>query len=60
LHSSSSREWSAERDDWVVLHPGDVIEDPALLLPIPALALIDEIASMTPWRALSWPRRTAC
>jgi hypothetical protein len=38
-------EWSAERDDWVVLHPGDVIEDPALLLPIPVEALTDAVAS---------------
>jgi hypothetical protein len=38
-------EWSAERDDWVLLAPGDVIADPALLVPIPALALIDDAAS---------------
>jgi len=37
-------EWSAERDDWVVLAPGDVITDPTLSLPIPALALIDAVA----------------
>jgi hypothetical protein len=38
-------EWSAERDDWVVLAPGDVIADPALHLPIPVEALIDAAAS---------------
>jgi hypothetical protein len=38
-------EWSAERDDWVVLTPSEVIEDPALLLPIPVEALIDGVAS---------------
>jgi hypothetical protein len=38
-------EWSAERDDWVVLAPGEVIEDPALLLPLPVEALIDGFAS---------------
>ncbi len=38
-------EWSAERDDWVVLAPGDVITDPALLRPIPVEALIDGVAS---------------
>jgi hypothetical protein len=38
-------EWSSEQDDWRVLAPGEVIEDPALLLPIPVEALIDEPAS---------------
>ncbi len=38
-------EWSAERDDWRVLAPGEVIEDPALHLPIPIEALFDESAS---------------
>jgi len=38
-------EWSSEQDDWLVLAPGEVIEDPALLLPIPVEALIDEHAS---------------
>lgn len=38
-------EWSAERDDWVALAPGEVIEDPALHLPIPVEALIDGLAS---------------
>ena len=38
-------EWSAERDDWVVLVPGDVITDPALALPIPVEALIEAAAS---------------
>jgi hypothetical protein len=38
-------EWSAERDDWVVLAPGDVIADPALSLPIPVEALVDAAAS---------------
>jgi hypothetical protein len=38
-------EWSAERDDWVVLAPSDVIADPVLYLPVPVLALIDALAS---------------
>ena len=38
-------EWSAELDDWRMLAPGDVIEDPALHLPIPVEALIDGLAS---------------
>ncbi len=38
-------EWSAERDDWRMLAPGEVIEDPALHLPIPIEALIDGLAS---------------
>ncbi len=38
-------EWSAERDDWRMLAPGEVIEDPALHLPIPIEALIDGVAS---------------
>jgi len=38
-------EWSAERDDWRVLAPGEVIEDLALLLPLPVEALIDGFAS---------------
>ena len=38
-------EWSAERDEWVVLAPSDVIADPALLLPIPIEAFIDDAAS---------------
>ncbi|HWN69844.1 MAG TPA: hypothetical protein VNM90_19515 [Haliangium sp.] len=38
-------EWSAERDDWVVLQPGAVIEDPTLLVPIPVEALTDAVAS---------------
>ncbi len=38
-------EWSAERDDWRMLAPGEIIEDPALLLPLPVDALIDEFAS---------------
>jgi hypothetical protein len=38
-------EWSAERGDWVVLAPGDVITDPALFLPLPVEALIDAAAS---------------
>jgi hypothetical protein len=41
----SVAEWSAERDDWVVLAPGEVIDDPALCLPIPVEALIDGLAS---------------
>ena len=41
----SVAEWSAARDDWRVLAPGEVIEDPALLLPMPVEALIDEYAS---------------
>jgi hypothetical protein len=38
-------EWSAERDDWRMLAPGEVIEDPALHLAIPVEALIDGLAS---------------
>ncbi len=38
-------EWSTERDDWRMLAPGEVIEDPALHLPIPVEALIDGLAS---------------
>lgn len=38
-------EWSSERDDWRVLAPHDVIEDPTLRLPIPAAALVDALAS---------------
>jgi hypothetical protein len=38
-------EWSAERDDWLVLANDDVIADPALHLPIPVEALVDAVAS---------------
>lgn len=38
-------EWSAERDDWIVLRPGSMIDDPALHLPIPVEALVDALAS---------------
>lgn len=34
-------EWSAERDDWMLLGAGDVIEDPSLRTPLPVAALID-------------------
>ncbi len=38
-------EWSAERDDWRTLAPSEVIEDPALRLPIPVEALTSVVAS---------------
>lgn len=38
-------EWSPEQDDWRMLAPGEVIEDPALHLPLPVEALIDGLAS---------------
>jgi hypothetical protein len=38
-------EWSSERDDWRMLAPGDVIEDPCLHLPLPVEAIVDAFAS---------------
>ncbi len=38
-------EWSAERDDWCMLAPDQIIEDPALRLPIPVEALTSVVAS---------------
>jgi hypothetical protein len=38
-------EWSSERDDWRMLAPGDVIEDPCLHLPLPVEAIVDALAS---------------
>jgi hypothetical protein len=38
-------EWSAERDDWLVLAPADVIADPCLRLPIPVEALTSAVAA---------------
>jgi hypothetical protein len=38
-------EWSAERDDWLVLAPGHAIDDSCLHVPIAVEALIDAVAS---------------
>jgi hypothetical protein len=38
-------EWSAERNDWIPLAPDGVITDPCLLPDLPALALVDALAS---------------
>jgi hypothetical protein len=38
-------EWSAERDEWIVLGPDEVITDPCLYPPIPVQALVDALAS---------------
>jgi len=36
------REWSSERNDWQVLDPSGVLEDPTLAEPIPIRALLDQ------------------
>lgn len=47
------REWSPERNDWQVLDPNGVLEDPALAEPIPIRALFDQAeADQTVTRAL--------
>jgi len=35
-------EWSAERNDWMVLDPNGVFEDPTLAEPIPIRAMLDQ------------------
>lgn len=35
------REWSKERNDWVVLDPSGVLEDRTLMRPVPVRALLD-------------------
>lgn len=39
------REWSGERNDWVVLDPSTHLEDPTLVTPIPIHALLDRAAA---------------
>jgi hypothetical protein len=45
VKQSEVREWSSDRNDWVLLDPSGQIEDPALVEPIPIRALLDSAAA---------------